>query len=222
MQKTSYLIGVIILLVVVGFVAMAFTNKNADTNPQKENDTTAMVTPEITLQTEKIDNNNAAMETATTATLKTNRGDITIELYGDKTPKTVENFGMLAKQGFYDGVKFHRVIPGFMIQGGDPLTKDDAMQAQWGTGGPGYTFEDEFVSDLSNVQGTISMANAGPGTNGSQFFINVGDNVFLDGKHTVFGKVTAGYENVEAISNVEKNQRDVPNEPVVIQSIVLE
>ena len=145
MQKTSYLIGVIILLVVVGFVAMAFTNKNADTNPQKENDTTAMVTPEITLQTEKIDNNNAAMETATTATLKTNRGDITIELYGDKTPKTVENFGMLAKQGFYDGVKFHRVIPGFMIQGGDPLTKDDAMQAQWGTGGPGYTFEDEFV-----------------------------------------------------------------------------
>jgi len=222
MQKTSYLIGVIILLVVIGFVAMAFTSKTADTNPQKEIDTTTIDAPEITLQTEKLDNNNVAMETANTATLKTNRGDITIELYGDKTPKTVENFGMLAKQGFYDGVKFHRVIPGFMIQGGDPLTKDDTMQAQWGTGGPGYTFEDEFVSDLSNVQGTISMANAGPGTNGSQFFINVGDNVFLDGKHTVFGKVTAGYENVEAISNVDKNQRDVPNEPIVIQSIVLE
>jgi|AntAceMinimDraft_6_1070360.scaffolds.fasta_scaffold45628_1 cyclophilin family peptidyl-prolyl cis-trans isomerase len=230
MNKTSNLIIGVVLLVIVGFAAMYFTgdslrSENTATNSPSIVATTE--TNEVVLQLATTTNNNETneitdMETVTTATMQTNKGAITIELYGAQTPKTVENFAMLAKQGFYDGVKFHRVIPDFMIQGGDPLTKDDSLQGQWGTGGPGYAFEDEFVPELSNVTGTIAMANSGPGTNGSQFFINVSDNVFLDGKHTVFGKVTAGYENVEAISKVDKNQRDVPNEPIVIEGIVLE
>lgn len=154
-------------------------------------------------------------------TLNTNKGVIKLELYGEQTPKTVENFTKLAKEGFYDQTKFHRVIESFMIQGGDPQSKEDELQDMWGTGGPGYMFEDEIVEGLSNVTGTISMANAGPNTNGSQFFINVADNVFLDGKHAVFGKVIEGMDVVMEISKVEKNERDVPNDPVVIESVSL-
>lgn len=156
-----------------------------------------------------------------TATLHTNKGDITIELFEKQTPKTVENFVMLAKKGFYDGVKFHRVIKDFMIQGGDPLTKDDSAQAMWGTGGPGYQFEDELDIDNRNDVGTISMANAGPDTNGSQFFINVGSNNFLDTKHTVFGKVAAGMDVVHAIEATPTDGRDRPLEAVIIKSISL-
>lgn len=155
------------------------------------------------------------------ATLKTNKGDITIEFSKD-TPKTVENFVKLAKAGFYNGTKFHRVIKGFMNQGGDPLTKDDAMMARWGTGGSGYQFADEITSGNRNDVGTISMANAGPNTNGSQFFLNVGANNFLDTKHTVFGKVTKGMDVVTAINNVATNEMDRPLEPIIINSIVLE
>jgi peptidylprolyl isomerase len=134
---------------------------------------------------------------------------------------TVENFTKLAKSGFYDGVKFHRVIPGFMIQGGDPLTKDDSMILRWGTGGPGYQFDDEIHAKNRNDVGTISMANAGPDTNGSQFFINVGANNFLDAKHTVFGKVIAGMDVVLAISNVKTVPGDRPVDAVIIESIEL-
>lgn len=155
------------------------------------------------------------------ATLSTNYGDITIEFFTDAAPNTVANFTKLANEGFYDGVKFHRVIEGFMIQGGDPLTKDDAMQARWGTGGPGYTFADEIHADNRNMAGTISMANAGPNTNGSQFFINTKDNNFLDTKHTVFGKVIAGMDVVTKIEQVETGPMDRPVEPVVIQGIAL-
>jgi cyclophilin family peptidyl-prolyl cis-trans isomerase len=151
--------------------------------------------------------------------LNTNKGVITLELYKNKTPKTVENFVKLAEDSFYDGTKFHRIIENFMIQGGDPLSKDDSKQMLWGTGGPGYNFEDEIVEELSNITGTISMANAGPNTNGSQFFINVADNTFLDGKHSVFGKVTKGMETVLEISKLPKNERDVPNEPIIIESV---
>jgi len=154
------------------------------------------------------------------ATLHTNKGDITIEFSG-ATPNTVANFTKLAGSGFYDGVKFHRVIKGFMIQGGDPLTKDDAEQARWGTGGPGYQFADEIAASNRNDVGTISMANAGPNTNGSQFFINVNNNNFLDPKHTVFGKVTAGMEVVQAIEATKTDGNDRPLEAVVINSITL-
>ena len=155
------------------------------------------------------------------AILHTNQGDITIEFLETLAPNTVQNFVKLAKSGFYDGVKFHRVIKGFMIQGGDPLTKDDSMSDFWGTGGPGYTFADEITPNNENNTGTISMANAGPNTNGSQFFINVGDNNFLDSKHTVFGKVTEGMDVVQQIESTPTNSSDRPLEPVVINSVTV-
>lgn len=153
------------------------------------------------------------------ATLTTNKGVITIELFDDKTPKTVENFKKLANEGFYNGVRFHRVIKGFMIQSGDPLSKDLSKQAMWGTGGPGYSFADEINADNSNVIGTIAMANAGPNTNGSQFFINTANNTFLNTKHTVFGKVTSGMDVVTAIENTKTGQNDRPLEDMIIQKI---
>lgn len=154
--------------------------------------------------------------------LKTNRGDIVLEMMEADAPKTCANFVKLAKEGFYDGTKFHRVIRDFMIQGGDPETKDDGAMARWGTGGPGYKFEDEIHAHNHNAVGTISMANAGPNTNGSQFFINVADNNFLDEKHTVFGKVVSGMDVVQAISETETGPSDRPLEPVVIQSVALQ
>jgi len=132
---------------------------------------------------------------ATQATITTNKGDITFELYGDKTPITVANFLNLAKSGFYNGIKFHRIIPDFMAQVGDPLTKDDSKKAMWGSGDPGYKIPDEFHPTLKHdSEGIVSMANAGPNTGGSQIFITYGPQPHLDGMHTVFGKVTSGME----------------------------
>jgi len=153
--------------------------------------------------------------------LKTNQGEIELKLFADKAPVTVENFKKLVAEGFYNGVKFHRVIKGFMIQGGDPLTKDDSNSTAWGTGGPGYSFADEIYQGNSNLTGTIAMANAGPDTNGSQFFINVVDNNFLDQKHTVFGKVIRGMDIVSKIENTAVGQSDVPIKPVIIESAIL-
>lgn len=152
-----------------------------------------------------------------TVTMKTNMGDIKLELYADKTPKTVENFIGLAKDGKYDNIPFHRVIEGFMIQGGD-------YENQNGTGGKsiwGTEFEDEIVPELSNVRGVISMANRGPNTNGSQFFIVQQDATYLDGRHTVFGHVTEGMDIVDKIAGVPTDMMDRPLEPVVIESIEL-
>jgi len=156
-----------------------------------------------------------------TATLHTNQGDITIEFFKLQAPNTVANFIKLAKEGFYDGIKFHRVIKGFMIQAGDPLTKDDSKMDLWGTGGPGYSFADEIKASNRNDTYTISMANSGPNTNGSQFFINVGANNFLDTKHTVFGKVVSGMDVVKIIENVKTEEADQPVEAVVIESVTL-
>ncbi len=154
-------------------------------------------------------------------TLHTSKGDITLEMLDNEAPNTVANFVKLAKEGYYDGTKFHRVIRDFMVQGGDPQTKDDSLMSRWGTGGPGYTFADEIHPDNHNTVGTIAMANAGPDTNGSQFFINVHDNNFLDTKHTVFGKVTAGMEVVEAIESVDTNEMDRPLEAIVIEKVTV-
>lgn len=153
------------------------------------------------------------------AIMETNFGEIKLELFSSDAPKTVENFIKLAESDFYNGTKFHRVIKGFMIQGGDPLSKDDSLKNRWGTGGPGYAFEDEIHSNNSNVIGTISMANAGPNTNGSQFFINTADNNSLDTKHTVFGKVIAGMDVVRNIENVATEISDRPIDNVIIESI---
>ena len=147
------------------------------------------------------------------ATLHTNHGPVELELHDDEAPKTVENFRKLAGDGFYDGVTFHRVIPDFMIQGGDPTGT--------GSGGPGYTFEDEF-NDHKVERGALAMANAGPNTNGSQFFVVTAEATpWLDGKHTVFGRVTSGMEVVDAISQVETDSNDKPREPVVIERVEL-
>ncbi len=143
------------------------------------------------------------------ATFHTNYGDITVA-FNPETPNTVENFIKLVKSGFYDGTKFHRVIKGFMNQGGDPLSKDDSQMSRWGTGGPGYQFADEINANNKNNAGTLAMANAGPDTNGSQFFFNAANNNFLDTKHTVFGAVTAGADVVLAINSVETDSSDRP------------
>lgn len=155
------------------------------------------------------------------AILETTTGTIKIELFEDKMPITTLNFINLAQQGFYDGTRIHRVIPQFMIQGGDPLTKDVNKKKMWGTGGPGYEIKDEFVKGLSNVRGTISMANHGPNTGGSQFFINEAHNTFLDGKHPVFGKVVEGMDVVDTIVNTPRNTQDQPLQDVIITKVTI-
>jgi cyclophilin family peptidyl-prolyl cis-trans isomerase len=148
------------------------------------------------------------------AALHTNHGAITIELFGEDAPKTVDNFEKLARDGFYDDVVFHRVIPDFMIQGGDPTGT--------GSGGPGYTFEDEF-NDHKVERGALAMANAGPNTNGSQFFIVTAEACpWLDGKHTVFGRVTAGMDVVDRIADLPRDAHDKPREPVTIERVELD
>jgi cyclophilin family peptidyl-prolyl cis-trans isomerase len=149
----------------------------------------------------------------TKATMETNHGTIEIELFDEDAPKTVENFKKLAQDGFYDGVIFHRVITDFMIQGGDPTGT--------GSGGPGYQFEDEF-NDQKVVRGALAMANAGPNTNGSQFFVVTTEAApWLDGKHTVFGRVTSGMDVVDAIEQVETGPGDRPKEDVRIESVAV-
>ena len=149
------------------------------------------------------------------ATILTPKGKIVVELYADKAPKTVENFVKLAKSGFYNGVIFHRVIPGFMIQGGDPTGT--------GMGGPGYTFADEFSPTLRHdAAGVVSMANAGPNTNGSQFFITLAPTPWLNDHHSIFGRVIQGQEVVEKIGTVARDAQDRPLTPVVMQRVTIQ
>ncbi|MEX0930791.1 MAG: peptidylprolyl isomerase, partial [Candidatus Paceibacterota bacterium] len=162
------------------------------------------------------------------AHIKTNQGVIIMELFGEQMPITVGNFVNLAQSGFYDNTKFHRVIEGFMIQGGDPNTKGN-NEAMYGQGGPDQNIQDEFVDGelLTNTRGTIAMANTGqPNSGGSQFFINLGDNTSLDfdkeplsSKHPVFGRVTDGMDIVDAIARTETKAGDIPVAPIVIESI---
>ena len=146
--------------------------------------------------------------------LETNKGTIVIELYNDTLPITAGNFLKLVDEGFYNGTIFHRVIKDFMIQGGDPTG--------FGSGGPGYTIPDEFTEDNANLRGTISMANAGPGTGGSQFFINVVDNNYLNDKHPVFGRVIQGIDVVDAISIVPTDSNNRPLDDVILVRAVQE
>jgi peptidylprolyl isomerase len=149
----------------------------------------------------------------TTVLLQTTMGDVTIELFDESMPITTGNFRKLVEKGFYNGTIFHRVIPKFMIQGGDPEGT--------GFGGPGYSIKDELPAGNANVRGTISMANAGPNTGGSQFFINVVDNRRLDPKHPVFGRVVAGMDVVDAISRTPTGSQDRPRTPVTIRKATL-
>ncbi len=205
-------IGLLILYSVVGN-SYKSTNQIVDINSNKKEDMRQSTS------SSQVEQNNEI----TRATLKTNQGDIILELYPNKAPKTVANFLKLAKSGFYDGVKFHRVIKGFMIQGGDPLSKDDSMQASWGTGGPGYKFEDELPQAGEYEIGSLAMANSGPNTNGSQFFIVTGDDgVNLPPLYSLFGKVIGSMDAVRKIENTPTGPANRPLEPMVIESIVLE
>lgn len=198
-------------------------------------DTESNIEIEAPLTAEELDrvnyDNQVAIENTMNpkAVLTTNYGVVEIELYEDLMPITAGNFAKLAEEGFYNGTKFHRVIDGFMIQGGDPNSKGDD-QSIYGMGNPGYSITDEHIVDplLSNVRGTISMANSGPNSGGSQFFINTVDNVNLDfdkeplmSKHPVFGRVVAGMDVVDTISGVATGPRDVPVEPVVVESVTI-
>ncbi|KKP24976.1 MAG: Peptidylprolyl isomerase [Candidatus Nomurabacteria bacterium GW2011_GWE1_32_28] len=226
--------GIIVLLIIVlglGYWVSVGTKKDSTNSPtdeinlfgddSKENvDQNQMQNEQAGEVNKEINNNQIENTKIMKAILHTNKGDITIQ-FNPSTPKTVENFIKLAREGFYDGTKFHRVIKDFMSQGGDPLSKDDLKKDSWGTGGPGYQFADEINDENSNEVGTISMANAGPNTNGSQFFINAADNNFLDTKHTVFGKVVDGLDVALAINSVKVDSSDKPLEPIVIESITV-
>ncbi len=213
------------LLVIVLAVAAAFYFK-----PWDKNSTDDIKASELLMENKTEDKNMSGRETKNPqVTAKTNMGEIVLELYMDKTPITSGNFIKLAKAGFYDGTKFHRVIDGFMIQGGDPESKGNDTSL-YGRGGPGYTIQDEFVNGLSNVRGTISMANTGePNSGGSQFFINLIDNTGLDfdkppftSSHPVFGRVLAGMDVVDAIAKTATGSGDIPINPVIIEKILIQ
>ncbi|MFZ5391423.1 MAG: peptidylprolyl isomerase [Patescibacteria group bacterium] len=170
-------------------------------------------------QNSMTETNNTEMPAYNSATLKTNLGDITFTFYPE-SPKTVSNFIKLAEVGFYDGVKFHRVIKDFMIQTGDPNSKDDDWSND-GQGGPGYTFADE-INKHPLVRGAVAMANSGPDTNGSQFFIVTAEATpWLNGKHTNFGQVTEGYPILNKIEEVKTNQDDHPLTDIIIEAVKL-
>lgn len=215
------IIPIIVAVLIFAGGLWFFTKNNSDVPKVSDNQNTSATSQEVTEQSDETIINTIENNKIMSAVLHTNMGDITILFNKTDAPNTVTNFIKLAESGFYNGTKFHRVIKGFMNQGGDPLTKDDSLMARWGTGGPGYSFPDEITSKNSNDVGTISMANAGPNTNGSQFFINVVNNSSLNDKHTVFGRVTAGLDVVMAINGVETEGPDRPITPVVLESITL-
>lgn len=199
------------------------TSEKTQNSQAKENNQSNIATGEKNMSTSQnaMGDNSALVEKYQKAVLKTSLGDITLKFYGDKTPVTVGNFLKLAESKFYDGVKFHRVIKGFMIQGGDPNSKG-TNTATWGTGGPGYKFADELTGDEKYPQGTLAMANSGPNTNGSQFFIvTASPAAQLPPSYTVFGEVVSGMETALAIENVKTLPGDRPVEDVVIKDIEL-
>lgn len=177
----------------------------ADSDEKKKEEPKTVSTPSTPSTTQEV------------AVIKTDSGDMVVAFWPEVAPKTVENFKKLARQGFYDGTCFHRVIRGFMIQGGDPLTKDASQEAAWGTGGPGYTIKAEF-NDRKHVKGVLSMARSGhPDSAGSQFFICDGNPSHLDGQYTAFGKLIKGEEVLTAIANTPTKR---PDRPVQRQGIV--
>lgn len=198
------------VLVVAGIGSYYLFFNKSTTEEKISNDNTPIVA--------NLENMDISDSSKTYAVMKTNFGNISLELFSEDAPKTVENFITLSKAGFYNGTKFHRVIKGFMIQGGDPLSKDDDW-SKHGMGGPGYQFEDE-INSHKLVKGILAMANAGPNTNGSQFFIVTAESTpWLDGHHTAFGQVVEGMENVLKIENVKINGNDHPVEDVIVESV---
>jgi cyclophilin family peptidyl-prolyl cis-trans isomerase len=223
---TSYIIG-LILIVIIGFLAYSFTSGN---KPEERTADNYQQEQQVATTTQETSTTTKTMENKDTykVTMQTNKGSIVLELDSKIAPKTVANFVKLAGNGFYDGTKFHRVIPGFMIQGGDPLSKDDSKMNAWGTGGPGYKFDDEItipeVYKAGYKRGILAMANSGPNTNGSQFFIMHQDTP-LPPNYTIFGHVLSGLETVDAIAKVKTlypGQLDRPVESVVLTKVTVE
>ena len=217
-------------ILIVGLAFWISPNESSDTsltnNDEVELETEDLVAP---LNLEELAAYNVSMtnDKNPIAKFTTNHGIFEIELFEDTMPITAGNFVKLAEEGFYNGIKFHRVIDGFMIQGGDPNTKTEDVMS-YGRGGPGYSIPDEHISGefLTNIRGTISMANSGPDSGGSQFFINVADNTNLDfdkppltSQHPVFGHVISGMNVVDAISLTETNPSDMPIEPIIIEKV---
>jgi len=183
-----------------------------------DNTETISSNPETMTETPAFNGQTSAPQTGDIiATMNTNHGAIKLRLFANKVPKTVENFATHAKDGYYNGVTFHRVIKDFMIQGGDPKGNGTGGESIWGG-----NFADEFDADLTNIPYSISMANAGPNTNGSQFFINQVDNGFLNNRHAVFGQVLEGKDIVEKIAAIETTPDDKPKQDVIIESIDIE
>jgi len=244
MNQTTWIVGGGVLIVAVSFV-LYFLSGDAvprTITPEITINEETMTDKATTTEDQQSGDKNAATGTVSQAPasepkteakpqvapesqqvlLKTSMGDMTIKLYAADAPKTVANFLKLSGEGFYNGVRFHRVIKGFMIQGGDPLSKDDTMQARWGTGGPGYKFADEINAGSALYQkgykkGVVAMANSGPNTNGSQFFIMHADYA-LPPLYAIFGEVTSGLDVVEKIGNVATDANDRPLTPVTIVS----
>ena len=221
MNKNIIIVLVFILL--AGGAIWHFSKNNTPKETSEPTDTSVTtekdVTPEVT--DKKIINTKD--DNTMKATIHTSKGDITVALSPETAPKTVENFTKLAKDKFYDGIKFHRVIEGFMIQAGDPLTKDDSKKDYWGTGGPGYKFADELSGKETYPQGTLAMANAGPNTNGSQFFIvTASPEAQLPPSYTVFGHVVDGMDVALAIEKVATEGSDRPVDAITIKNITLQ
>lgn len=227
---TNYIIGLLILCA-IGFLIYAIylpSKDKKDTYEQKvENNLVATNTQEVKeKQTQNMQENKKEMYTVK---METNKGVINLELNSKIAPKTVENFIKLTNSGFYNGVKFHRVIKDFMIQSGDPQSKDDKLMGMWGTGGPGYKFDDEITDPATYKagykRGILAMANSGPNTNGSQFFIMHKD-VPLSPDYTIFGKIKDGdeasFETLDTIANVKTVPGDRPVENVVITKVSIE
>lgn len=218
------IIGIVALAIII---ILAVTLKK-DSAPADSSAMQPLENPVVTTdtslpeQTTPAQNADTKKKIMNTVTLKTNMGTIVIKMDTENTPNTAKNFTDLASKGFYNQTRFHRVIDGFMIQGGDPQSADIAKRNLWGTGGPGYQFADEIKPTNKNVRGTISMANAGPNTNGSQFFINLVDNSFLNTKHTVFGTVTDGMDIVDKIAKTPVGPNDQPVSDVIIEKVTVE
>ena len=213
MNKNILKILGVILLIIIIILIIPKNNKDKDKNRLENYINNSII--ENNNDKKEMDNN--LNKENNIAVLHTNFGDISFELSKDK-PLTTNNFIKLVKEGFYNGVKFHRVIKDFMIQTGDPLSKDDTQQNLWGTGGPGYKFEDELTGNEKYEIGTVAMANSGPNTNGSQFFIMT-SNTPLPPNYTVFGKVISGIDIAMKIQDVKTDINDRPISQIVINSI---
>ncbi len=222
--KTT-LIVILVLIILLG--GLAYFLRGMSTTTVTRTDAYATTTNQVTTTT-PIAQATSSMSTTTSqvpqkitrATITTNKGVIEVT-FSTSTPNTIINFANLAASGFYNGTRFHRVIKDFMIQGGDPLSKDLANKDRWGTGGPGYTFADETSPTDNFKQGVLAMANAGPNTNGSQFFIVTAPTgtPWLAGKHTVFGYVTKGMDIVLKIGNVATDGSDRPVDDVIVEKV---